>query len=79
LRRTLIEQYTSNRIEADHAQLKRRLRPMRGLKTDAGARTVIAGHVFIQDVRRCGHYEPPSLLTAQTRLRRPVVPVRVSG
>lgn len=26
------EPYTNNRIEADHSQLKRRLRPMRGLK-----------------------------------------------
>ena len=51
-----IERYANNRIEADHAQLKRRLRPMRGLKTDTGARTVIAGHAFIQNVR-CGDYE----------------------
>jgi transposase-like protein len=62
------ERYANNRIEADHAQLKRRLRPMRGLKTDAGARTVIAGHAFIQNVRR-GHYElnadaPPKLRVA---------------
>jgi transposase, IS6 family len=46
----------NNRIEADHAQLKRRLRPMRCLKTDVGARTVIAGHAFIQNIHR-GHYE----------------------
>jgi transposase-like protein len=63
-----IERYANNRIEADHAQLKRRLRPMRGLKTDAGARTVIAGHAFIQNIRR-GHYElatdaPPKLRVA---------------
>ena len=45
-----------NRIEADHAQLTRRLRPMRGLKTDVGARTVITGHAFIQNIHR-GHYE----------------------
>ncbi len=51
-----IERYANNRIEADHAQLKRRLRPMRGLKTDVGARTVIAGHAFIQNIHR-GHYE----------------------
>jgi hypothetical protein len=31
------ERYANNRIEAGHGQLKRRLRPMRGLKTDAGA------------------------------------------
>jgi transposase-like protein len=50
------EQYANNRMEADHGQLKRRLRPMRGIKTDAGARVVIVGHAFVQNVRR-GHYE----------------------
>ncbi len=59
------DRYANNRIEADNAQLTRRLRPMRGLKTDAGARTVIAGHAFVQNLRR-GHYEltadiPPKL------------------
>ena len=29
----LTEQYANNPIEADHGQLKRRLRPMRGLQT----------------------------------------------
>jgi transposase-like protein len=48
--------YASNRMEADHGQLKRRLRPMRGLKTDQSARIIIAGHAFIQNIRR-GHYE----------------------
>jgi transposase, IS6 family len=62
------EQYANNRIEADHAQLKKRLRPMLGLKTDAGSRTVIAGHAFIQNIRR-SHYElaadaPPKLRVA---------------
>jgi IS6 family transposase len=46
----------NNRIEADHGQLKRRLRPMRGIKTDTGAKVVISGHAFVQNVRR-GHYE----------------------
>ena len=56
-----IEHYANNRIEADHAQLKRRLQPMRGLKTDISASTVIAEHAFIQNIRR-GHYElPPKL------------------
>jgi transposase-like protein len=27
------ERYANNRVEADHAQLKGRLRPMRGIKT----------------------------------------------
>jgi hypothetical protein len=50
------ELYANNRMEADHGQLKQRLRPMRGLKTDHGARIIIAGHAFIQNIRR-GHYE----------------------
>ena len=50
------ELYANNRMEADHGQLKRRLRPMRGLKSDHQARIVIAGHPFIQNIRR-GHYE----------------------
>ena len=32
-----VEQYASNPIEADHGQLKRRRRPMRGLQTDRTA------------------------------------------
>jgi len=50
------EPYANNRIEADHSQLKRRLRPMRGLKTDRAARIVTGGHGFVQNIRR-GHYE----------------------
>ena len=48
--------YANNRIEADHGQLKRRLRTMRGLKTDAGVSVITAGHAFVQNLRR-GHYE----------------------
>jgi len=48
--------YANNRVGADHGQLKRRLRPMRGLKSDLGARTVITGHAFVQNIRR-GFYE----------------------
>jgi len=50
-----IEQYANNRVEADHGRLKARLRPMRGLKQDRSARVVIAGHAFVQHLRR-GHY-----------------------
>ena len=50
------EQYANNRIEADHGRLKARLRPMRGLKQDRTARVIIAGHGFVQNLRR-GHYE----------------------
>ena len=51
-----VERYANNRIEADHNQLKHRLRPMRGLRTDQTARVVIAGHAFMQNLRR-GHYQ----------------------
>jgi transposase-like protein len=51
-----VEQYANNPLEADHGQLKRRLRPMRGLQTDRTAQVVIAGHAFVQNLRR-GHYE----------------------
>jgi transposase-like protein len=50
------EQYANNRVECDHGRLKARLRPMRGLKTDRTTRVVIAGHAFMQNIRR-GHYE----------------------
>jgi hypothetical protein len=50
------EQYANKRIEADHGQLKSRLRPMRGLKRDCSARVVMRGHAFMQNLRR-GHYE----------------------
>jgi IS6 family transposase len=51
-----VEQHANNPIEADHSQLKHRLRPMRGLRTDRTAQVIIAGHAFIQNLRR-GHYE----------------------
>jgi len=51
-----IEQYANNPIEADHSQLKHRLRSMRGLRTDKTAQVIIAGHAFMQNLRR-GHYE----------------------
>jgi transposase-like protein len=50
------EQYGNNRIEADHRQLKRRLRPMRHLRNDRTAAVIIAGHSFVQNLRR-GHYQ----------------------
>jgi transposase-like protein len=50
------DQYANNRVEADHGRLKSRLRPMRGLKRDRNASIVIAGHAFVQNLRR-GHYE----------------------
>jgi transposase-like protein len=62
-----LEQYANNPIEADHGQLKRRLRPMRGLQTDRTAQVVIAGHAFVQNLRR-GHYDLASNTPPATRL-----------
>jgi len=50
------DQYANDHVECDHGRLKARLRPMRGIKTDRSARTVIRGHALIQNLRR-GHYE----------------------
>jgi transposase-like protein len=50
------EQCANDPVEADHGRLKARLRPMRGLKQDRSARVIIAGHGFVQYLRR-GHYE----------------------
>src|SRR5450755_2286377 len=51
-----VERYANNPVEADHGRLKARLRPMRGLKRRRSARTLAAGHAFVQNLRR-GHYE----------------------
>ena len=48
--------HANNRVECDHGRLKARLRPMRGLKTDRTATVIMAGHAFIQNLRR-GHFE----------------------
>ena len=62
------EQLTNNRIEADHARLEARLRPMRGLTRFRSAGVIAAGHALVQNLRR-GHYElatdvpPPLRLT----------------
>jgi len=50
------DRYANHRVEADHGRLKARLGPMRGLKQDRSARAVIAGHGFVQNLRR-GRYE----------------------
>jgi IS6 family transposase len=50
------DQYANNGIECDHGRLKARLGPMRGLEQDRSARVIVAGHAFVQNLRR-GHYE----------------------
>ena len=70
----ITEQYANNPVESDHARLKARLRPMRGLKQFRSAARIAAGHAFVQNLRR-GHYElatdtapPLRLATAFTEL-----------
>ncbi len=62
-----VEQYANNPVEADHSRLKHRLRPMRGLRTDRTAQTVIAGHAFVQNPRR-RNYEIATETPARLRL-----------
>jgi IS6 family transposase len=62
------DRYANNRVEADHGRLKAPLRPMRGLKQDRSATAIIAGHAFVQNVRR-GHCE----LAAEEPANRRVV------
>ena len=50
------QRFANNRVESDHARLKARLQPMRGLQRDRTAAVVIRGHAFVQNLRR-GHYE----------------------
>jgi transposase-like protein len=50
------DRYANNGVEADHGRRKSRLRPMRGLQQDRSARVIVAGHAFVQNLRR-GHYE----------------------
>jgi transposase-like protein len=61
------EQYRNNRIEADHARLRARPRPMRGLKQLRSAARIAAGHAFMQNLRR-GHYELATNAPAHLRL-----------
>jgi transposase-like protein len=50
------EVHANNPLETDHGRLKARLRPMRGLKRDRTARVIVAGHAFVQNLRR-GFYD----------------------
>jgi transposase-like protein len=63
-----VERYANNPVEADHGRLKARLRPMRGLKRHRSARTLAAGHAFVQNLRR-GHYELATDVPARHRIR----------
>jgi len=62
-----VERNADNPIEADHSRLKHRLRPRRGLQTDRTAQVIIAGHAFMQNLRR-GHYELATHATPAERV-----------
>ncbi len=64
----ITERYANNVVETDHGRLKARLRPMRGLKRLASARTVATGHAFVQNLRR-GHYAITTDLPVHDRVR----------
>ena len=64
------DRYANNRVEGDHGRLRARVRPMRGLKQGRSAREIIAGHAFVQNLRR-GHYE---LAVEEPTNRRVAVP-----
>jgi transposase-like protein len=66
--RHVTERYENNVIEADHGRLKARLRPMRGMKRLASARTVATGHAFVQNLRR-RHYELTVDMPVHDRVR----------
>ena len=61
------EQYDNNPVESDHARLKARLRPMRGLKQVRSAARIAAGHAFVQNLRR-GQYELATDIAPSLRL-----------
>jgi len=61
------DRYANHCIETDCGRLMTRRRPMRGRKQDRGARIVIAGHAFMQNVCR-GHDELAAEALATRRL-----------
>src|SRR5712692_315626 len=64
---TVPELHANNSLETDHGRLKARLRPMRGLKRDRTARVIVAGHAFIQNLRR-GFYDLGTDVAPSSRL-----------
>jgi transposase, IS6 family len=66
--RHVLERYANNAVEADHARLKARLRPMRGHKRRRSLQVIAAGHAFVQNLRR-GHYELTVEPPVQDRVR----------
>jgi transposase-like protein len=53
--RHVLDHYANTTVEADHARLNARPRPMPGLNRIRSLRTVAAAHAFIQNLRRSQH------------------------
>ena len=51
----VVTKYSNNPVECDHGRLGARLKPMRGLKKARTTAVVVAGHAFVQNLRRL-HY-----------------------
>jgi transposase, IS6 family len=66
--RQVTEHYANNRVEADHARRTARRRPRRGLSRLPSARTIAAGHAFVQNLRR-GHHAITADLALHERVR----------
>jgi transposase, IS6 family len=45
-------QYANSRVGAGHGRLKARRRPLRSRRQDRSAQIIIAGHAFVQNIRR---------------------------
>jgi hypothetical protein len=56
----ITEQYDNNPIESDHARLKARLRPMRGLKQVRSAARIAAGHASHRTSAAATMTSPPT-------------------
>jgi transposase-like protein len=72
-----VEQYANNPIEADQGRLKRRQTSARAT-TDRTAEAVIAGHAFLQNLRR-GHSPSTSPCAGSRRAESPISPKRFDG
>ncbi|MCW2685185.1 MAG: putative transposase, partial [Mycobacterium sp.] len=65
-----VERHANNPIEADHSQLKHRLRPMRGLRTDRTAQVIIAGMPSCRTSAEGTTKSPPTCLAPSESPRR---------
>jgi transposase-like protein len=61
----VVTKYRNNPVECDRGRLKARLKPLRGLKNARTTAVEVAGHAFVQNLRRLDYrsaHEAPRLL-----------------